>query len=138
MKTNKKIWLLVAVLAVLGIFLVGCGSKSKLPEGFEESKVKAQAEEDIKIAEADDYEGWRDRFAAELKEQLTEDSYKAYLGILEEKGGFKEFGKTAFVGQEKDGKKYAAVVYVVKHENGDIKYTVGYDEDMNLVQFLAQ
>ena len=46
--------------------------------------------------------------------------------------------ETAFVGQEKDGQKYAAVIYVVKYAEGEIKYTVGYDENMKLVQFVAQ
>ena len=41
-------------------------------------------------------------------------------------------------GQEKDGQKYAAVIYVVKYAEGEIKYTVGYDENMKLVQFVAQ
>lgn len=30
------------------------------------------------------------------------------------------------------------MIYVVKYAEGEIKYTVGYDEDMKLVQFVAQ
>ena len=40
--------------------------------------------------------------------------------------------------RKKTGQKYAAVIYVVKYAEGEIKYTVGYDEDMKLVQFVAQ
>ena len=41
--------------------------------------------------------------------------------------------------RKKDGQKYAAVIYVVKYAEGEIKYTVGYDEDMKLsCTFVAQ
>ena len=76
--------------------------------------------------------------SSKLPEGFTEDVYQPYLDMLAKKGDFEAFGKTAFVGQEKDGQKYAAVIYVVKHAEGEIKYTVGYDEDMKLVQFVAQ
>ena len=52
-----------------------------------------------------------------------------YVGIL---------AKLELSPEEKDGQKYAAVIYVVKYAEGEIKYTVGYDEDMKLVQFVAQ
>lgn len=134
----KKFLLVFCVLAVMAMS-VGCKNvKTKLPEGFAEEQVKAQAEEDIKLGESDNYEGWIARFEPSLQSQISEDAYRSYLEIVKEMGGFREFGKIAFVGQEQDGKKYAAVIYLVKYENGEIKYTVGYDEEMNLVQFLAQ
>ena len=85
-----------------------------------------------------DFEGWKARFADSLQSSITEDVYQPYLDMLAKKGDFESFGKTAFVGQEKDGQKYAAVIYVVKYAEGEIKYTVGYDENMKLVQFVAQ
>ena len=100
--------------------------------------MKTQAEADIKLAESNDFEGWKARFADSLQSSITEDVYQPYLDMLAKKGDFESFGKTAFVGQEKDGQKYAAVIYVVKYAEGEIKYTVGYDENMKLVQFVAQ
>lgn len=125
--------------AILVAFAAGCGGmSSELPDCFTQDEVKSQAEADISLAESEDFEGWKARFEDELQSSVTEDSYQSYLELLAEKGDFDSFGNTAFVGQEKDGNKYAAVIYIVKHANGDIKYTVGYDEDMRLVQFVAQ
>ncbi len=138
----KKIvngWKGMILMVLLAAFAAGCGStSSQLPDGFTEEAVKAQAEADITLAESEDFEGWKARFADAFQSGITEDSFQTYLDFLAEKGDFESFDKTAFVGQEKDGNKYAAVIYIVKHTDGNIKYTVGYDEDMNLVQFVAQ
>ena len=106
-----------------------------LPEGFDEETVRNQALEDIRLAESDDYEGWKARFAEELQSGLTEDAYTSYLAILEKKGAFKEFGSAAFLGQVVGGKKYGGILIIAKHEKEDIKYNIAYDEDMNLITF---
>ncbi|MGI6070650.1 MAG: DUF3887 domain-containing protein [Blautia sp.] len=134
---KKMITLILTTAAILCLF-TGCGKGSKLPEGFDEETVKAQAIQDIELAASDDYEGWKARFEDELQPHITEDSYQGHLENLKKHGAFQEYGKYAFVGQEKDGKKYAAIVIIVKYEEGDIQYSVGYDEDMKLVQFTTK
>ena len=101
----------------------------------DEETVRNQAMEDIRLAESDDYEGWKARFAEELQSGLTEDAYTSYLAILEKKGAFKEFGSAAFLGQVVGGKKYGGILIIAKHEKEDIKYNIAYDEDMNLITF---
>lgn len=134
----------IAVMAVL--CLTGCGASSikdskagevmkGLPEGFEEEIVKEQAMEDIKVAQSDDYEGWKARFAPEFQENLSENTYQSYIEHIEKQGEFKGFGKCSYLGQIKDEKKYAGVMIVVKYEEGNVKYSVAYDEDMNLISF---
>ena len=133
---KKKVVLVMSI--ILAMLAAGCGKKSQLPEGFREEEVKAQAEKDIETAQSGNYEDWLKRFPEEFQAQLPKEAFDAYLEILKEKGAFQEFGKTAFVGQEENGKKYAGVIYLVQYENGQLKYTVGYDEEMRLIQFLAQ
>ena len=58
-----------------------------------------------------------------------------YLKILEKQGEFKDFGKCTYLGQIKDNKKYGGVIIVVKYEEGNVNYSLAYDEDMNLVSF---
>lgn len=135
---KKMIVLLFTIAAVMSM-LMGCGANSsKLPEGFDEDTVKEQAIADIELAASDDFEGWKDRFADELQSMITEDSYQSHLENLKSHGAFVDYGKHAFVGQEKDGKKYAACVIIVNYEEGKIQYSVGYDEDMKLVQFTTK
>ena len=138
MKTINKFYLPAFVLASAALLLTGCGSAKGLPEGFTEDQVQEQAIRDIDLASSNNYEGWSDRFQEDLKASLTEDSYQQYLDLLGEKGEFQEYGKCAFVGQEQDGKNYAACVIIVEYEKGDLQYTVGYNEDMELVQFFAK
>lgn len=131
----KKFYCLIILLLLSMTVLTACTTSKKLPDGFTEETVEKQAIKDIDLASSNNYEGWAARFQQELQSSLTEDAYQSYLDVLEEKGEFREYGKCAFVGQEQDGKKYAACIMIVKYEKGDIQYTVGYDENMNLVQF---
>lgn len=124
-------------MAVLAGVLAGCGDKNKLADVFDEDGVKQQAMDDITLGESDDYEGWKARFVPEIQEKLTEDIYNSYLEGLKEKGAFTEFGKAAILGQEQDGKDYAVVVFLVKHEKGEMKYTISYNEEMQLINYLV-
>lgn len=132
MKRIRKIMGMLVLAAVI-MGMAGCGSR--LAGDFEEEKVKQQAMDDVTMGEAGDYEAWKARFEAGLQASLTEEIYTNYLSILEEKGAFQEFGKCAVAGQSKDGKNYAVVVLVAKHEKGDLQYTVVYDEDMKLINY---
>lgn len=130
-----KIMSLVLAGVLLTGLLAGCGSKNSLADVFDEETVKKQAMDDITLAQSSDFEGWKNRFSPEVQSAVTEDAYKNYLNTLDEKGTFKEFGRVAVVGQEQNGTNYAVAVVICKYENGDIKYTIAYDEQMNLIQF---
>lgn len=134
----KKVNFVISMIAVFILLFTGCGTSSKLPEGFTEEQVKEQTIQDIQLAYTEGYEAWKNRFQEEMQSGLTEASFDSFLSLLEEKGEFKEYGKYAFVGQEQDGNKYAACIMIVEYENGSLQYTVGYDEDMNLVQFVVK
>lgn len=134
----KRILFTVSVMIAFVLLLTSCGTSSKLPEGFTEEEVKEQTIQDIELACEEGFEAWKSRFQKALQSSLTEDSYNSFLAVLKEKGAFKEYGKCAFVGQEQDGKKYAACIMIVEYEEGSIQYTVGYDENMDLVQFVVK
>ena len=131
----------MAVGSLMGCSSLGSGGNEQgeilkeLPEGFDKETVREQAMEDIEIAQSKDYESWKSRFTKDLQSSLTEESYDSYLKILEKQGEFKEFGKCTYLGQIKDNKKYGGVIIVVKYEEGNVNYSLAYDEDMNLVNF---
>ena len=114
----------MAVGSLMGCSSLGSGGNEQgeilkeLPEGFDKETVKEQAMEDIEIAQSEDYESWKSRFAKDLQSSLTEESYDSYLKILEKQGEFKDFGKCTYLGQIKDNKKYGGVIIVVKYEEG--------------------
>lgn len=145
-KIMKKIGIGMSIAVMAAVCLAGCGSSSikdskagevmkGLPEGFEEETIKEQAMEDIKLAQSNDYESWKSRFSPEFQENLTEDNYQSYIEHIEKQGEFKGFGKCSYLGQIKDEKKYAGVIIAVKYEEGNVKYSVAYDENMNLISF---
>ena len=133
-KNMKKLAVGFGVFVMAVGSLMGCSSLGS--GGNEQGEIlKEQAMEDIEIAQSKDYESWKSRFAKDLQSSLTEESYDSYLKILEKQGEFKEFGKCTYLGQIKDNKKYGGVIIVVKYEEGNVNYSLAYDEDMNLVSF---
>lgn len=136
MKKFKRIFAAVILGVLLAGALAGCKEENKLAAAFDEERVKEQAMEDITTAESGDFEAWKARFAPELQASLTQEIFDGYLGTLEKLGAFEKFGKVAVVGQEKDGVNYAVAVYITEHEKQDLKYTIAYDENMNLVSFV--
>lgn len=136
MKRLVKFMAVLVSLVIVAGLLAGCGDKNKLADVFDEETVKQQALDDITVGESGDFDAWKARFAEEVQAGLTQEIYDNYINLLKEKGEFKEFGKCAVVGQEQDGKNYAVAVYMVKHEKGDIKYTIAYDEEMHLIQYV--
>lgn len=135
MKRYGKVFFMAVLAAAMAVIFAGCGNSQKLAEDFDKDSVIEQAKQDITTAEANDYEGWKARFSEALQEGVTEDAYAQYLAILKEKGDFEEFGKAAVTGLNQNGADYAVVIYVVKHAEGDIQYTIIYDKDMNLMTF---
>lgn len=139
MKRNFKKWMgmIVCLLLAAGI-LTGCSLEGGLADCFDKDTLIQQAKEDIQLAQSNDFEGWKARFAGEVQAQITEEVYTQYLGTLETLGELQDFGKAAVVGQEQDGKNYAGVVIQADYTDKDAKYSLGYDEDMNLIQFFIQ
>lgn len=131
---NKKITLALLTFTLIAAMLTGCGNSNKLADVFDKDIVEEQAIADITLAESNDFAGWVARFAPEFQSALTEEIYAAYIDTLNQYGTFKEFGQCAIIGQEQNGKNYAIVIIICKHENGDIKYTLAFDEQMNLIQ----
>lgn len=139
MKQMRKKWLGMMCAVLTGMFLLtGCAGGSSLADCFDKETLIKQAKADITLAEGNDYEGWKARFADDLQAQLNEEVYSQYLSSIQELGTFQEFGKTAVIGQEQDGENYAGVVIETDYEDGKIKYVIGYDEEMNLIQFVIQ
>lgn len=126
--------------AILCLGLAGCSQSSKLADCFDKETLEKDAKAVIEMGESDDYEGLTGRFDESIAGSLTQESYAQYLELVKSKGEFKEYGNVAFVGQhdDKTDKDYAAVVVVREYEEGKLQYVVGYDEDMDLVQYTVK
>ena len=129
----------VLCVALMCLLLAGC-SQSKLADCFSKDELTKVSQDNIALAEAGDYEAFMEAVEPLTRSAFTEEIYNQYLEAIKPKGERKSFGKTAFVGQtDKDtGANYAGVVMVVEYENGKIQYTLGYNEEMQLIQFLIK
>ena len=136
MKKIKIYFTSVLLLTTILFLFSGCGSK--LPDSFKESDVEEQSKQDIELAQSNQYDSWKSRFVEELQPNLTHEIYDSYLQTLNEKGAFKGFGKCAVTGQEKDGNQYAIVLIIAEYENGNLQYTISYDTQMHMIDFLIK
>lgn len=131
----KKYGIMILAMIAAAILLIGCGKSDKLAGGFEKETLISQAEKDITAAESNDFQGWQARFQPELRTAVTQEMYDQYYAGLEAMGAFQKFGKAAVTTQEQNGITYGIVVYLVEHEKGELKYTIAYDGEMDLVSF---
>lgn len=128
----------VALLAA--VMLTGCG-KAKLPEGFEEAAVKEKAEQSIELFNARDYEALWEMGSDELKESITAEQFaQACDPYLDKCGAFEEISKSVVMGgtDKNAGIDYAGAVMVGDYEDGKIQFTVAFDQNMEMIQFLIK
>lgn len=133
---NKTISLLLAGI-ILAALLVGCGSSSKLPEGFDEAAVIATAEEAVTTMNSGDYEALCAMWAEELQGDLTPEAFSgAVAQIMPDAGDFVEFTSETAAGQkDADGNDFVVVVLIAKYENQKVTFTISVDEDLTLIGF---
>ena len=118
MRKNKKNWFMWKKWAggicalLLCLLLAGCSGSTKLADCFSKDELTTLSQENI----------------------------TQYLDTVKAKGAFQSFGKPAFVGQtvKETGDNYAAVILTANYEDGKLQYTLGYNEDLKLVQFVIK
>ncbi len=133
---KKKISIL---LILLSFVLVGCGKESKL-KNFDEEKIVKLSKESIELVNKEEYKKLvDDYFDDSVKDMINPDELQPVMDTYIEKiGAFKEFEEYDVVEEEKDGKNYCGLVYEVKHEKGNLIYSVGYNKDYKIFQFFIK
>lgn len=125
----------MALVLCMGI-LTGCGSSTKLSEHFDEETVIAEAERIVELANAEKYdEIINQNLDEDYREQFTTSMLRdAVSPLLDERGAFREFGKEVVLGQndETNDLSYAVAVIQAKYVDGNIQFTITFDEDMTL------
>lgn len=124
----------------LSALMTGCG-QSKLSDTFDEETMKEEAMKAIEYFNEKDYQSIIDMGSEELKEGITAEEFaKASDPYLDKCGSFKKITKTVVAGNKdsKTGNEYGGVVMIGEYEDGKIQFTIAFDEDMKLVQFLIK
>lgn len=126
---------------VLVMFLTGCQGQAQLSDKFEEETVKSEAMKSVEYFNARDYQGILDMGAQELKDAITVEEFAEQCDpVLDKCGEFEEIEKTVVVGNmdKKTGAEYGGVVMLGEYEDGKIQFTIAFDEEMKLVQFVIK
>lgn len=137
---RKKRVIMIAMLCMMLLILTAC-SAQPLPEQFEEDTVKESAEQAIGFFNEQDYQSILGMSSAEFQEILTVDEFANQCDpYLEKCGSFKEISKTIFLGNEDKETQaaYGGVVMIGSYEEGTIQFTISFNEDMELTQFIIK
>lgn len=136
---SRMIGLLAVSLLALG--LLGCASQNALSEKFDEDTVKAACEESIGYFNERNYQAIIDMGNQEMKDAITAESFAEQCDpMLDKCGKFNKIEKMEVMGSkdEKAGAEYGGAVAVGAYADGSIQFTIGFDEDMQLVQFIVK
>ena len=138
MKKMMKGMLLLGVLAAF--FLTGC-SQNQLSEKFDEETVKEEAAKAVELFNERDYQEIIDMGDENMKNGITEAQFaEASDPYLDKCGEFQEIGKTVVLGftNKETGMEYGGVVMIGNYAEGKIQFTIAFDEDMRLTQFIIK
>ncbi|MDD3278769.1 MAG: DUF3887 domain-containing protein [Lachnospiraceae bacterium] len=124
------------------LLFAGCQSQStKLSDKFDEETVKAEAVKLVETFNKREYQSIIDQGSKELKDAVTAEDFAAQSDpYLDKDGAFQKISKTVVMGNEdkKTGETYGGVVMIGEYENGKIQFTIGFNEAMELVQFVIR
>jgi len=121
----------ILLLCLFGLSMV-TGCAAKLPEGFDEEEVKAAAENVITLLDQGDGEGLTALMTDEMKAAINEDVQAQIFAMLNAVGSVQEISEIKTGGSTQNEITYAVVVAKVKHEKGEVTYTISFDSQMKL------
>lgn len=130
----------IMVVLMLALILTACGAQS-LPEQFDEETVRAEAQKAVDYFNDHDYQSIIDMGSSEFQELLTAEDFASQSDPYHEKcGAFQKIEKTIVVGNtnQETQQAFGGVVMVGSYEEGTIQFTIAFDEDMKLVQFIIR
>lgn len=122
------------------VLLTGCG-KGNLSDTFDEDTIKAEAMKSIEYFNQREYQSILDMGADELKNSITAEQFADVSNpYLDQCGEFEEISKTVVAGStdKKTGNEYGGVIMIGKYADGKIQFTIAFDKDMKLVQFIIK
>ena len=131
--------LLFALAAFLLLF-TACGKESSLADAFREADVKAEAKTLIDEFNAGNYQAIIDKGSDLMKSSITAEQWDAAVKPYVDKAGtFKSIEKEVIAGQQDNAKNdYAVYVAVAAYENSKIQFTITFNTEMQVEQFLIK
>lgn len=138
----KKVFGKIAAVMLLSVFcLAGCSNREKLPDSFDEAAVREEAEKAVDFFNKRDYQGIIDMGDENMKSSSTVEMFEENCDpVLDEKGEFQEISKMSIVGSEDKSKgvKYGGAIVTGTYDEGEIVFSIAFNEDMELVQFIIR
>lgn len=141
MRRNLKRTGLIAAMVIMISGFCGCNANSELPECFDEETVETEVKRSIEYFNERDYQSVIDMGEGIMDQMITAEAFAEQADpYLDKCGEFEEIEKLVLMGStdKKTGAKFGGAVVVAAYEDGKIRFTIGFDEDMKLVQFLIQ
>ncbi len=132
--------ILVAFLVVVNLIMVNL-PKQPLSEKFDEALVISEAERAIEYFNNKDYQSIIDMGDESMKASITAEEFaKQCDEPMAKCGAFVEYDKAETVGatDKETGEEYGGVVIVAQYENNKVQFSIGFNEDMELIQFMIQ
>lgn len=119
---------LISMILLIGGMIAGCSS-SKLSDAYNEEEVKVSAVGIIELLNGENYEGLEAKMTDNLKSAGSIDELKkVWQPTKESVGEFEEIKKETVVGNE----GLATVGAIAKYKNGNVTFTITFNENLEL------
>ena len=115
--------------------------KQELSDQFDEALIVEKSQRAIEYFNEKDYQSIIDMGDEEMKASITAEDFAEQCDEPMEKcGAFVQYKKAETVGatDEETGEEYGGVIVVAEYENTKVQFSIGFNTDMELIQFRIQ
>lgn len=132
----RMISMAVCCIMIMGM-AAGCRVNKGLADCFDEDTLMKTGEQAVTYVNEKKYAKFRDMFSEQYKDSVTEELFKEIISYSDKMGEFEDFERGAVMGQTDDdtGENFAGVIVVARYAQGELRYRLGFTEDMKLIQF---
>ena len=141
-KNKKWMWITIVLLIGVTIFTyIWLNTYAPLPEQFDAVAVEEDAKRAIEYFNERDYQSIIDMGTGIMDEAITVEDFASQGDtIVDELGEFVEYTDVKLVGatNKSTGEEFGGAIIKAEYENGSAKFTIAFNEEMTLAQFVVQ
>lgn len=127
------ILIVIVIIAALFWWMIPKNTWLKDSKRFDEAAVQKQAEEVIRLLDAEDYDGLRVIADSKLAGLINKDEMDTVKeNLAEDWGEFQNYGSTYLIESTQRGKHSAVAQMTVAYENTSVTYTISFNEELKL------
>ena len=133
-RSLRRWGLVLVALALIAALSAACVAAPPLPSGFDEARVKAEAQKVVELINAQDSTGLRAMCTVQMQQALTDEVLSQMYAFVGEAGAYEGIESISVAGatDRQSQEEFAVNTVRAKYQNRMITYTISFTKQMKL------